>query len=66
MNGIMLADVGATTVDTVTSALTGAMTTTANNITSAIGSILPIALGVAGTILVITIGWRLFRNFTHG
>ncbi len=66
MNGIMLADEGVTAVDTVTSALTGAMTTTANNITSAIGSILPIALGVAGTILVITIGWRLFRNFTHG
>lgn len=66
MPGIMLADEGVTAVDTVTSALTGAMTTTANNITSAIGSILPIALGVAGTILVITIGWRLFRNFTHG
>lgn len=66
MPGIMLADEGVTAVDTVTSALTGALTTTANNITSAIGSILPIALGVAGTILVITIGWRLFRNFTHG
>ena len=66
MPGIMLADEGVTAADTVTSALTGAMTTTANNITSAIGSILPIALGVAGTILVITIGWRLFRNFTHG
>ena len=66
MPGIMLADEGVTAVDTVTSALTGAMTTTANNITSAIGSILPIALGVAGTILVITIGWSLFRNFTHG
>lgn len=66
MNGIMLADGVDTAVETVTSALTGAMTTTANNITSAIGSILPIALGVAGTILVITIGWRLFRNFTHG
>lgn len=50
----------------VTTALSTAMTTTANNMLSAIGSLLPTALSVAGAILVVTMGWRLFRNFTHG
>lgn len=31
-----------------------------------IADVLPIALSVAGAILVVTLGWRLFRNFTHG
>lgn len=52
--------------DAVTTALSGAMTTTANNMLSAISSVLPTALSVAGAILVVTLGWRLFRNFTHG
>ena len=47
-------------------ALTTALSTTADQMTGAIGDILPIALPVAGTILVVTIGWRLFRNFTRG
>jgi len=50
----------------ITSALQTAMTTVASDMTSAIGSILPIALGVAGSILVITLGWKLFRRFTKG
>lgn len=32
----------------------------------AISEILPIALTVAGAILVVMLGWRLFRNFTRG
>ena len=28
--------------------------------------VLPVALTVAGAILVVTLGWRLFRNFTRG
>ncbi len=52
--------------DAVTTALAGAMSTTANNMLSAISSVLPTALSVAGAILVVTLGWRLFRNFTHG
>lgn len=32
----------------------------------AISDILPMALTVAGAILVVTLGWRLFRNFTRG
>lgn len=31
-----------------------------------IKSVLPIALTVAGAVLVVTLGWRLFRNFTRG
>ena len=50
----------------VTTALSSAMTTTANNMLSAISTVLPTALSVAGAILVVTLGWRLFRNFTHG
>ena len=51
---------------TAVSALTTALSTTADQMESAIAAVLPIALPVAGTILVITIGWRLFRNFTRG
>lgn len=47
-------------------ALVSALTTTADQMQGAIGDILPVALPVAGTILVVTIGWRLFRNFTRG
>lgn len=54
------------TASTAITALTNALQTTADQMQSAIGDILPIALPVAGTILVITIGWRLFRNFTRG
>ena len=50
----------------VTTALTSALATTANDMLSAIGTVLPTALKVAGAILVVTLGWRLFRNFTHG
>lgn len=31
-----------------------------------IGNILPIALSVAGAILVVKLGWKLFKNFTKG
>jgi len=51
---------------TAITALTTALQTTADQMQASIGDILPIALPVAGTILVITIGWRLFRNFTRG
>lgn len=33
---------------------------------SGISNVIPIALGVAGAILVVNLGWRLFRNFTRG
>lgn len=35
-------------------------------ILDSVADILPLALTVAGAILVVTLGWRLFRNFTRG
>lgn len=49
---------------TITDALSTAMTSTASQMTTAIGTVLPIALGVAGGILVITLGWKLFKRLT--
>ena len=54
-----------TTVAGVTGLITG-LTSTAAQMQDAIGQVIPIALPVAGTLLVVTIGWRLFRNFTRG
>lgn len=45
------------------SPLGDAITATAGNITVGFNEILPIALGVAGTIMVATIGWKIFRRF---
>ena len=53
-------------MESFTTALNSALTTTSNDMLSAIGSVLPTALTVAGAILVVTLGWRLFRNFTRG
>ena len=55
-------------MDTVTavSALQTAMTSAASNIEGVIGHATQVAIPVAATILAITIGWRLFRHFTHG
>lgn len=56
----------ATGMESITTALNSALSTTSNDMLSAIGSVLPTALTVAGAILVVTLGWRLFRNFTRG
>ena len=56
----------ATGMETITTALNSALSSTSNDMLSAIGSVLPTALTVAGAILVVTLGWRLFRNFTRG
>jgi len=53
-------------MESITTALNSALSTTSNDMLSAIGSVLPSALTVAGAILVVTLGWRLFRNFTRG
>lgn len=58
--------VAAVTMANITSALVDAMGSTADEMLSAIGKVLPTALTVAGAILVVTLGWRLFRNFTRG
>ena len=51
---------------TAVSALSTAMSAAATQIESVIGNAINVALPVAGTVLAITIGWRLFRNFTRG
>lgn len=51
---------------TAVSALSSAMTAAASSIEGVIGNAVQVALPVAATILAITIGWRLFRNFTRG
>ncbi len=53
-------------MESITTALNSALSTTSTDMLSAIGSVLPTALTVAGAILVVTLGWRLFRNFTRG
>lgn len=44
-------------------ALLTAITATAAQITGSVGDILPIALPVAGGILAVGVGWKLFRRF---
>lgn len=53
----------AATMETVTSALTTAMTSVANGAMGAIGDILPIALPVMGAIVVVGIGVKVFKKF---
>ena len=51
---------------TAIAALDTAMTAAAASVEGVIGNAVNVALPVAATILAITIGWRLFRNFTRG
>lgn len=51
---------------TATSALITAMGNAATSIEGVVGQAVQVAIPVAATILVVTIGWRLFRNFTRG
>ncbi len=54
------------TASTLVTELISTLTTTASQMEGAIGDVMGVALPLAGSILVITIGWRLFRNFTRG
>lgn len=47
-------------------ALTNAMTTTAGDIQTMIGNVLPIVLPIVGAILLVTVGIRLFKRFGKG
>ena len=51
---------------TAVSALSTAMSSAASSIEGVISNAVSVSLPIAGTILAITIGWRLFRNFTRG
>lgn len=46
------------------SILSDSLSTVQSDMMSAIGSAVPIALGIAATVLVITLGWKLFKRLT--
>ena len=49
---------------TVITALTGALSTIAGDMTAAVGAVVPIALPVVGGILVVTLGIKAFKKFS--
>lgn len=49
-------------METVSTALVSAMTTTASSITDALGKIAPLALPLVGVGLVVTIGVKFFKR----
>lgn len=51
-------------VSEVVTALTTAMGTIATDVQAGIAGILPVGLGILGTILVVTIGIRVFKRIT--
>lgn len=51
-----------TFIESVTSGLTTGLTDIASGIGTAVSSVLPIALPVAGGILVIFLGWKVFKR----
>lgn len=48
----------------ITGALTGAMETVQADMMGAISGILPYALGIASAVLVVTLGWKLFKRLS--
>ena len=54
----------AATAGTVTEAMTSALSTTASDMMDAVSSIVPVAVPVVGTILVVTLGIKVFKKFT--
>ena len=54
------------TTTSASEALISTLTSTAAEMQTTIGQVVGVALPVAAGVLVITIGWRLFRNFTRG
>ena len=55
-----------TPMESIITALTTAFTSAVTSIMSAIASILPIILPVAGAMVVVTVGYRLFKRFAKG
>ena len=53
-----------TPMESIITALTTAFTSAVSSVMSAIASILPIILPVAGAMVVISVGYRLFKCFT--
>ena len=55
---------GGTTAVDMSEVVTTGLTSVANNMTSVIASIVPVALGLVGSVMVVTFGIRLFRRLT--
>lgn len=56
----------ATPSEQITSAMTTGFTSATNDIMGGIASILPIIIPVVGAILLVTVGYRLFKRFGKG
>lgn len=57
---------GTVTAETVLSGLTTGLTTTQGHMFTGINNALPLALSVAGVILAVTIGYRIFKRMSKG
>lgn len=52
-------------MDSVTTSLVSGLTTLASDVMTALGSIVPVALPIAGVGIVCTIGFRLFKKIAN-
>ena len=62
--GVSMLAAEAGTISTVTTALTSGVTTIAGEAMSAIGSVVPAALPIAGVVIVVGIGLKVFKKVT--
>lgn len=59
MSGVVLLAEGAASSSAIDTAIQGVVT----NLESSVTTIIPIAMGVGGIILLATVGWRLIKRF---
>lgn len=52
------------TAATVTSALTGGITTIAGEMMNAVAAVVPVALPILGAVMIVSVGIRLFKKIT--
>lgn len=57
---------GSTAMTSINTALTEALSSTANDAMGTIGDVLPIVLPVLGAIVVVFVGVKLFKRFAKG
>lgn len=53
-------------MESLTTAFGTALSTIQTNAESLMGTALPVALGIAGVVIAVNIGWRLFKRFSRG
>ena len=61
-----MGETSATTISDVVSSMTGSLQTGASDIMNAVGQILPVVLPIAIAIVVITVGYKIFKRFGKG